>query len=174
MLLVKLLDPRARKPTCAHPGKDLAYDLYALEDTVLNPFAVTKVRTGIAALHQRALGPFSDGAVYQHVYDGLLVRDRGSIAAKGIMSSGGVVDVYTGEIIVLLTLMHDNKLPTEMRLYGSMHSHAETRNTPVGIKAGDKIAQMIPMPILTSDDVVVVEELEACERGANSFGSTGR
>jgi dUTPase len=170
MLLVKKLDPRAITPTCAHPGMDLAYDLYALEDTVLKPFAVTKVRTGIAALHTH-----KSGADYcPPKKDGLLIRDRGSMAAKGIMTSGGVVDVYTGEIIVLATLLHENRSPTEMIQYGASNYHWEHVSIPVQIMAGDKIAQMIPMMILTNEDIIVVEELAACDRGANAFGSTGR
>jgi dUTPase len=32
---VKILHPRAKAPTVAHPGEDLGYDLYAVEDTFL-------------------------------------------------------------------------------------------------------------------------------------------
>ena len=48
VLRVKLLDPEAKAPTVAHPGSDLGFDLYALEDVVLEPGVMVRVRTGIA------------------------------------------------------------------------------------------------------------------------------
>jgi dUTP pyrophosphatase len=41
------------------------------------------------------------------------------------------------------------------------------------LKAGEKIAQMIPVPILTGA-VEEVETLEASARAAKGFGSSGR
>lgn len=141
MLFVKKLDPRATLPTCAHPGEDLAYDLYALEDTALIPTYVNKVRTGIAVEHRRALG-----------HCGLLIRDRSSMASKGVFTHGGVIDSgYRGEIVVLLTVL---------QCYD--------------IKAGDKIAQMVPVPVLTNGGVLLVDELTPMLRDMNGFGSTGR
>ena len=157
-LFVKKLDKRAIAPTCSHPGEDLGYDLYALEDTLLLPHVVNKVRTGIATEHRRATREFIEdyrGAkFYKHVTDGLLLRDRSSMAAKGITIVGGVIDAgYRGEIIVLMV---DRAVGVQR------------------IAAGDKIAQMIPIPVLTNEDVVTVEELSDGARGANGFGSTGR
>lgn len=156
MLQVKLLDPRAKAPTVAHPGEDLAYDLYALEDTVLLPGQVTKVRTGVAlaAFHF----PYESPAGM-----GLLIRDRSSMASKGIVTSGGVIDAgYRGEIIVLMTN------------HGDTVSEDENRNLHWGyrIKAGDKIAQAIPTPVLTGQ-VSVVDTLPEASRGDKGFGSSG-
>ena len=120
MLRVKLLDPGARAPVVAHPGEDLGYDLFALEAVALAPRATVKVRTGIAveARHPHTGVPL-----------GLLVRDRSSMAARGIATTAGVIDSgYRGEILVLMTNLGE---------------------TPVELKAGEKIAQMIPVPILT-------------------------
>ena len=92
MLKVKLLDEKAKAPTVAHPGEDLAYDLYALTDQPLTPGTVYKIRTGIAV----------DGGGL-----GFLIRDRSSMAAAGILTHGGVIDPgYRGEILVLLSAMH--------------------------------------------------------------------
>ena len=41
------------------------------------------------------------------------------------------------------------------------------------VKAGDKISQLVILPILTPD-LELVDELEAKERGDNGFGSSGR
>ena len=120
MLRVKLLDPAARAPQVAHPGEDLGYDLFALEAVLLAPRQTVRVRTGVAveARHPATGIPL-----------GLLVRDRSSIAAKGIATTAGVIDAgYRGEILILMTNLGD---------------------TPLELCGGDKIAQMIPVPILT-------------------------
>jgi len=93
MLKVKLLAEDAKAPTVAHPGEDLAYDLYALTDHVLTPGAVHKVRTGIAV----------DGGGL-----GFLIKDRSSMAAAGFFTHGGVIDPgYRGEIMILFSALHE-------------------------------------------------------------------
>lgn len=144
MLRVKLLEPGARAPEVAHPGEDLGYDIFALEPMTLAPSAAVRVRTGIAveARHPETGAPL-----------GLLVRDRSSMAARGIATTGGVIDAgYRGEILILMTNLGE-----------------ET----VQLKAGEKIAQMIPVPVLTGT-VEVVGSLEESARAAKGFGSTGR
>jgi dUTP pyrophosphatase len=144
MLRVKLLDPAAKAPVVAHPGEDLGYDLFSLEAALLIPRATVKVRTGIAveARHPATGAPL-----------GLLVRDRSSMAARGIATTAGVIDAgYRGEILILMTNLSD---------------------APVELKAGEKIAQMIPVPVLTGA-VETVEFLEASARAQKGFGSTGR
>jgi dUTP pyrophosphatase len=144
MLRVKLLDPAARAPVVAHPGEDLGYDLFALEATVLAPRATMRVRTGIAV---EARHPVTGAPL------GLLVRDRSSMAARGIATTGGVIDAgYRGEILVLMTNLGD---------------------APVELKAGEKIAQMVPVPVLTGA-VEQVESLEDSARAEKGFGSSGR
>jgi dUTP pyrophosphatase len=146
MLKVLKLDPRATTPTVANPGEDLGFDVYALEDTVLTPNTPIRVRTGIAVHYEKAEAP--------HEKFGLLVRDRSSMASKGVIASGGVIDAgYRGELLVLLTS------------YGN--------GNPFSIKAGDKIAQLIPLPVLTGVGVVEADSLSASSRGQGGFGSTG-
>jgi dUTP pyrophosphatase len=143
MLRVKLLDPAARAPEVAHPGEDLGYDLFALEPASLAPRATVRVRTGIAveARHPATGIPL-----------GLLVRDRSSMAAKGIATTAGVIDAgYRGEILILMTNLGEATLE---------------------LRAGDKIAQMIPVPILTGQ-VQTVESLEDSARAEKGFGSSG-
>jgi dUTP pyrophosphatase len=144
MLLVKLLATTARAPVVAHPGEDLGYDLFALEGVALAPHTTIKVRTGISveARHPSTGAPL-----------GLLVRDRSSMAARGIATTAGVIDAgYRGEILILMTNLTD---------------------TPVELKAAEKIAQMIPVPVLTGD-VQVVDSLEVSDRAEKGFGSTGQ
>ena len=144
MLRVKLLDPAARLPQVAHPGEDLGYDVFALESVTLAPRATLRVRTGIAveARHPSTGSPL-----------GLLVRDRSSVASRGIATTAGVIDAgYRGEILILMT---------------NLGSEAQLLN------AGEKIAQMIPVPILTGS-VQQVETLETSARTHKGFGSSGK
>src|ERR1035441_1912292 len=99
MLRVKLLEEGARAPVVAHPGEDLGYDVFALTGVVLAPRISAKVRTGIAveARHPATGEPL-----------GLLVRDRSSMAARGIATTAGVIDAgYRGEILILMTNLTD-------------------------------------------------------------------
>jgi dUTP pyrophosphatase len=144
MLRVKLLDAGARAPVVAHPGEDLGYDVFALADVTLAPRGTVRVRTGIAV---EARHPGTGAGL------GLLVRDRSSMAARGIATTGGVIDAgYRGEILILMTNLGE---------------------APVELKAGEKIAQMIPVPVLTGY-VETVESLEDSLRAAKGFGSSGR
>ena len=144
MLRVKRLAEGARAPEVAHAGEDLGYDLFALESARLEPHATVKLRTGIAV---EARDPESGAPL------GLLVRDRSSIAARGIATTAGVIDAgYRGEILVVMTNLG---------------------RTAVELTAGEKIAQMVPVPVLTGA-VEVVESLEESARAAKGFGSSGK
>ena len=144
MLRVKLLDPAARLPVVAHPGEDLGYDIFLLEGATLAPRATTRLRTGIAV---EARHPETGAAL------GLLVRDRSSMAARGLASTGGVIDAgYRGEVLVLMTNLSD---------------------VSVELRAGEKIAQMVPIPVLTGP-VEVVTDLENSFRAHRGFGSSGQ
>jgi dUTP pyrophosphatase len=176
-LNVQRLDPDAKLPTVAHAGTDIGYDLYALENTVLRYGVVTKVRTGIAAQAESTEHlVFPNNEVGKRISPlGMLIRDRSSMAAKGIVTSGGVIDAgYTGEIVVLMTNNQDDWGHSISHETGERSGDNFSTSAPNGyhVKAGDKIAQMVPVPVLTGE-VVEVTELRKSERGGNGFGSTG-
>jgi dUTP pyrophosphatase len=144
MLRVKLLEPGARLPVVAHPGEDLGYDVFALDAVLLEPHKTIRVRTGISV---EARHPETGCAL------GLLIRDRSSMASKGIATTAGVIDAgYRGEVQIVMT----NLSPA-----------------PIELQVGEKIAQMIPVPVLTGR-VEEVERLEDSLRLTNGFGSSGR
>lgn len=187
-LKVKILNPLATAPTIAHPGEDLAYDVYALRiqgqptkddgtPVTWNPPApgmptrldmngrtVVPIRieagrplvvsTGIAVSFVENSGISVDGkdVPADSQKFGLLIRDRSSLASKGIFITGGVIDAgYRGEIKIVLNL--------------STGSYQD-------LWPGDKIAQLIPMP-LYADTVVEVPTLDESSRKEDGFGSTG-
>ena len=84
---------------------------------------------------------------------GALSRDKSSMAARRVICTAGVIDSgYRGEIRIVMENLGDQ---------------------PAEIHQGDKIANLIPYPVLTSG-VEVVEELAESRRNAGGFGSTGR
>lgn len=146
----KKLHPNAKAPVVAHAGMDLGYDLFAVEHAVLRPGRVTLVRTGLAIEFDPP--------------HGALLFDRSSMGNKGIKKSAGVIDAgYRGEILVQLTLDMDAPLNKE-----------ETKVVDYTIRAGDKIAQMIPVKPLTVFDVEEVDVLSMSTRGERGFGSSGK
>ena len=84
---------------------------------------------------------------------GALIRDKSSMAARRVICTAGVIDAgYRGEIRVVMENLGDD---------------------PAEIHAGDKIANLIPYPVLTSP-VEVVDDLAESRRNAGGFGSSGR
>jgi dUTP diphosphatase len=82
-----------------------------------------------------------------------LQLDRSSLGSKGIHNFGGVIDSsYRGELFV--------------GLYNST-------DKTFFIKQGDRIAQLVIIPILLPMPIEV-EELTNTARGDNGFGSSGR
>lgn len=82
-----------------------------------------------------------------------MLKSKSGLNVKHGITSEGVIDVgYTGSIRVKL------------------YNHSDK---PYELKAGDKISQLVVMPILTPN-FELVNELEATERGNGGFGSTGR
>jgi len=84
---------------------------------------------------------------------GALIRDKSSMAARRVICTAGVIDSgYRGEVRVIMENLGD---------YAAV------------IHQGDKIANLIPYPVLTSG-VELVEELAESSRNAGGFGSSGR
>jgi len=136
-LKVLKLDPTAHPPERANPG-DLGYDLFALEHSVIAQGETMLIGAGIAL-------EFPDGW-------GAIIKDRSSVAVKGVTVSAGVIDNgYRGEIKIALFNHSGNDFIVERDM---------------------KIAQLIPTPV-TDWRVTVVEKLSATERGEGGFGSSG-
>lgn len=145
----KKILPDGQAPQVAHPGSDLGYDLFAAEDVLLLPGRVAKVRTGIAIEFDSPRGAE--------------LRDRSSMASRGVTVSSGIIDAgYRGELVVLLTLASN---PPSREGYGV---------AGYKINKGDKIIQMLPRVPDTSHIVEERKELSDTTRGAKGFGSSGK
>jgi dUTP pyrophosphatase len=84
-----------------------------------------------------------------------LVVPRSGLAARhgiGVANGPGLIDAgYRGELKVILI------------------NHGQE---PVSFERGERIAQLVVVPVLVGE-VVEVDELPATDRGAGGFGSTG-
>lgn len=83
---------------------------------------------------------------------GMLKSKSGLNVNHGITSEGVIDAGYTGSVVAKL------------------YNHG---NEPVQFNAGDKITQIVFLPVYIPDELEVVESLEETERGDHGFGSTG-
>lgn len=82
-----------------------------------------------------------------------MVADRSSMAKRGVKSAGGIIDAgYRGEIHIVLWNISREKIE---------------------IKKGERIAQMLIIPIATPS-IREVSTLDQTARGAKGFGSSGK
>ena len=82
-----------------------------------------------------------------------MIKSKSGLNVKHGLISEGVIDVgYTGSICVKLYNLSDRDYIVEI---------------------GDKISQLVIMPILTPE-LEIVDKLSSSERGNGGFGSTGR
>lgn len=121
---------------------DAGADLCSTESLSLAPGARALVGTGVSIALPEGYAAF--------------VMPRSGLAAKHgitVVNSPGVVDAgYRGEIKVAL-------LNTD-------------REHTYEVSAGDRIAQLVIMPVVQAN-FIPVAELESSERGTGGFGSTG-
>ena len=85
-------------------------------------------------------------------YVGMIKSKSGLNVKHGLVSEGVIDSGYTGSIKV------------------KIYNHS---GEPYWIDKGDKITQLVILPILTPE-LELVESLDDTERGENGFGSTGR
>ncbi len=142
-LKIKKINSNAVIPTRATKGS-AGLDLYACIDTdiIIYPQKLAIIPTGISIQLES-----SNYAAFIYARSGLGIK-HGICLSNGV----GVVDSdYTGEICVGLCNVSDREYT---------------------VKSGDRVAQMVIMPI-DIPELVEVEEIEETKRGAKGFGSTG-
>ena len=130
---IVLINKNASIPTRASKGS-AGLDLYSSIDVNIEVSSIKKVNTGICiSLPKKSYGS---------------IRDKSSLASKGLLTLGGVIDKdYTGEIIVIMTSLTE----------------------PIKIKKGQKIAQLIVSNI-TYPKIKKVKYLKETERNDKGFG----
>lgn len=142
------LSGNAILPTRAHEW-DAGLDLYTPED-------VTVVRSRWTPTEGITIGSATiDTGVHVEIPKGYVgfIKSKSGLNVKHGLTAEGVIDSgYTGSIVVKL------------------YNHT---STSYEFKAGEKIAQLVILPILTPE-LELVDELEDTDRGSNGFGSSGK
>lgn len=145
------LDEGAKMPTRAHEA-DAGLDLYTPSRvTVFGCLGVqgtvlTKVKVGSVTI---------DTGVHVEIPKGYVgfIKSKSGLNVKHGLTAEGVIDSgYTGSICV--------------KLYNHTNKDYE-------FEAGEKIAQLVLLPIITPE-LEEVDSLEKTERGEGGFGSTGK
>ena len=130
---IVLMNDDAIIPTRASK-RSAGLDLYSSIDVNIEVGSINKINTGICI----SLPEYSYGSI----------RDKSSLAAKGLLTLGGVIDNdYTGEIIVIITSLIEL----------------------IKIKKGHKIAQLI-VSNSSYPEIKLVKFLKNIERNDKGFG----
>lgn len=134
---IRLLRPEAQLPTQGH-ASDLGWDLYAAETISIAPGTLARIATGIAVAFPPGIGA--------------IIKDRSSLALRGLHCLAGVIDPdYRGEILVVV---------------------ANLGRETITLAAGDRCAQMLLWRGLAAR-VEACDNLDVTARGSDGFGSTG-
>lgn len=82
------------------------------------------------------------------------LKSKSGLNVKHNITCTGVIDAgYTGAVVAKL------------------YNHGDV---PVKFKAGDKITQIVFLPVYIPERLIVVDQFEQTDRGNGGFGSTGR
>lgn len=168
-LNIKLLSDNATIPTRAY-GVSAGLDIYSAETVVIEPQEKISLATDIAV-------DIPEG------YVGLLTSRSGVSSKTHLVVETGKIDAgYNGHMKVNIkndaTVLVTKEIGTKnvMNIEGGVITPEPEDNFCLGsyvIKKGDKIAQLVIVPIVTPE-VNVVEDFESeSERGTNGFGSSG-
>ena len=130
---IVLINGDAIIPTRASK-RSAGLDLYSSIDVNIDTNSIKKKNTGICIfLPENSYG---------------FIRDKSSLAAKGLLKLGGVIDNdYTGEIIIIMTSLIE----------------------PIKIKKGQKLAQLIVSNI-SYPKIKLTKFLKDTERNNKGFG----
>lgn len=143
MTIPIVLSHPAAKPPKRANPTDAGADLHAVENYTLHPGKRIAVETGVSL------------AIPEGHY-GQIAPRSGLAAKSGVMVMAGVIDSsFRGTIKAIL--------------YNSSPEWAE----PIRISTGDRIAQLIILPISLAE-FSTVESLPGTARGEAGFGSSGR
>jgi dUTP pyrophosphatase len=142
-----MLDKGAKMPTRAHPW-DAGLDLFSPVDAIVpsaSSWPFGEIKLGDVTI---------DTGVHMEIPEGYVgfIKSKSGLNVNHGLTAEGVIDAhYTGSIRV--------------KIYNHKH-------TPYQFKSGDKIAQLVILPVLLPE-LELVDSLEDTDRGDAGFGSTG-
>ena len=165
-LQIKLLSKNATLPTRNH-STDAGFDIYAAETITLEPQEKALIATDIAVNIPKG-------------YVGLLTSRSGVSSKTHLVIETGKIDAgFQGHMKINIKNDHeDNKGETifkrdlKDKIIIEDGRHLYKQGTYV-INKGDKLAQLVIVPIVTPQLQEVDEFSEVSERGEKGFGSSG-
>lgn len=164
-LQIKLLSENATLPTRNH-STDAGFDIYAAETVILEPQEKALIATDIAVNIPKG-------------YVGLLTS-RSGVSSKThlVVETGKIEAGFQGHMKI--NIKNDEQQTNEIGLHfnGVDGKPLETTDNHVFLRTyqinkGDKLAQLVIVPIVTPQLQVVDEFSEVTERGEKGFGSSG-
>lgn len=168
-LQIKLLSDNATLPTRNH-NTDAGFDIYAAETVILEPQEKSLIRTDIAVNIPKG-------------YVGLLTSRSGVSSKTHLVIETGKIDAgFHGNMKI--NIKNDSQaLPVNYvaDYYMDVKGNEVPSSPPVMeykrdtyvINKGDKLAQLVIVPIITPELQQVEEFTSESARGENGFGSSG-
>lgn len=137
------LTPNAKAPRKEHDG-DAGWDLFYCGAT---PFKILPESTKVV--------PTGIALCVDQPFVAI-IKEKSGLSTMGISVHAGVIDSgYRGEVCVVI------------------HNRNQRGYREYTIDPGQKIAQVILVPVVMSKEVIELDELPDTARGDNGFGSTG-
>ncbi|WP_057510416.1 dUTP diphosphatase [Staphylococcus simulans] len=167
-LQIKLLSENATMPTRAN-ATDAGYDIYAAETKILEPQEKAIIKTDLAVNIPKG-------------YVGLLTSRSGVSSKTHLVIETGKIDAgFQGNMKINIK---NDDLPRVPNLRQAKYKDLENNYVETNgketyrigtykIKKGDKLAQLVIVPIWTPELEEVTEFDTQSTRGTNGFGSTG-
>lgn len=163
-LEVKLLSENGTLPTKADKAS-AGYDIYASEKIYIKPQEKTLIPTDLAI-------NIPEG------YVGLLTSRSGVSSKTNLVIETGKIDSgYQGHMKI--NIKNDNQLTDDIAAYRlkidetKAYMRGYTNRGSYVIKKGDKLAQLVIVPIATPELELVDDFSNQTERGEKGFGSSG-
>ena len=170
-LEIKLLSENATMPK--RDRLDAGYDIFAAETVILEPQEKAVIKTDVAV-------NIPEG------YVGLLTSRSGVSSKTHLVIETGKIDAgYQGNLginikndmehdgITSLYEDLDDELVNTLDIKGNYINEGEGARKVYKINKGDKLAQLVIVPIWTPELKEVEEFSSESERGEQGFGSTG-
>jgi dUTP pyrophosphatase len=160
-------------PKYAKSG-DAGMDLRVTEDVTLYPGETKLLKTGLAiwiGSYNSHLKNIGREDWVQSNYMGMVVP-RSGLGTRGLVLANtiGIIDSsYQGELMISAL----NRLNKSQGAYKRQDGSIWNEYNRIELKAGDRIAQLLFIPVIKASWVVVDEFSNKTQRGENGFGSTG-
>lgn len=169
-LQIKLLSDNATKPKRAD-DESAGYDIYAAETVILEPQQKALIATDLAVNIPKG-------------YVGLLTSRSGVSSKTQLVVETGKIDAgFQGHMKINVKNDKQRNNTIDYKDYGDLLTIEGDKYSDIGnpnnlgnsyiIQKGDRLAQLVIVPIWTPELVPVKEFSNETARGSKGFGSTG-